>query len=114
MTTPATPPPPAPVPPAIHELKTWPEYFDAVRDGRKTFEIRRNDRGFKVGDVLVLQEFDPETQKYSGEMASFCVTYLTDFGQTAGNVVMGIVPWTECPRHIHPVSSCPMCKLPTP
>ena len=38
-----------------HELKTDPEVFDAVKSGEKTFEIRLNDRNFKVGDVLFLR-----------------------------------------------------------
>lgn len=43
----------------IHELKTWPDYFVHLLDGSKTFEYRRNDRGFKVGDVLRLREWEP-------------------------------------------------------
>ena len=39
-----------------HELKTWPEYFEAVKDGTKNFELRKDDRGFKAGDHLVLAE----------------------------------------------------------
>jgi ribosomal protein L37E len=42
----------------VHSLKTWPEYFEAQRAGRKTFELRRNDRNFQVGDLLVLREWD--------------------------------------------------------
>jgi hypothetical protein len=38
-----------------HELKTDPKVFDAVADGKKTFEIRFNDRGFEVGDELCLR-----------------------------------------------------------
>ena len=43
----------------IHELKTWPEAWAAVRDGRKRFELRRDDRGFAVGDVLLLKLWRP-------------------------------------------------------
>lgn len=40
-----------------HILKTLAPYFDAVADGSKTFELRKNDRGFKVGDTLILQRW---------------------------------------------------------
>jgi hypothetical protein len=43
----------------VHRLKTWPEPYAAILDGRKHFEVRNDDRGFAVGDVLVLTEFDP-------------------------------------------------------
>jgi hypothetical protein len=39
-----------------HELKTDPKVFDQVMDGTKTFEIRKNDRGYKVGDELLLRQ----------------------------------------------------------
>jgi hypothetical protein len=42
-----------------HELKTWPEFFEQTRNGRKRFELRRHDRDFKVGDELLLKEWDP-------------------------------------------------------
>ena len=45
----------------VHKLKTWPEYFQAVKNGTKTFEIRKNDRNYQVGDILVLQEYVPES-----------------------------------------------------
>lgn len=45
-----------------HHLKTDPAVFDAVASGVKTFEIRFNDRGFSVGDTLILHR-----TKYTGE-----------------------------------------------
>jgi hypothetical protein len=42
-----------------HFLKTWPVYFQGLVDGTKTAEVRINDRDFRVGDELVLYEFDP-------------------------------------------------------
>lgn len=51
---------------AEHTLKTWPNAFDAVASGQKRFEWRRDDRGFEVGDVLVLQKWDPQGSRWSG------------------------------------------------
>ena len=45
----------------VHVLKTWPEHWDAVERGDKTFEVRQDDRGFAVGDALVLRRFCPAT-----------------------------------------------------
>lgn len=45
--------------PRIHHLKSWPEPFAALKSGTKTFEIRKDDRGFMVGDVLCLEEWEP-------------------------------------------------------
>jgi hypothetical protein len=58
-----------------HELKTWPEYYSAVLEGTKTFEYRRDDRGFKVGDVLHLREWVPSTG-YTGREMRRRVAYL--------------------------------------
>lgn len=73
-----------------HMLKTWPMYFEAVLAGVKTFEIRHNDRGFLVGDVLLLAEYDPTSHRYSGREIRKRVTYITDFGQVDRNVVMAL------------------------
>jgi hypothetical protein len=50
--------------PTVHTLKCWPEFFDAIERGEKTFEIRKNDRGFQRGDHLILLKFDPKTSSY--------------------------------------------------
>lgn len=82
-------PPPTP-PPRTHELKTWPGQFNAVLEGRKTFELRRNDRDFRVGDRLVLREWVPETQRYTDRALRFHVTYVTE-GNVFGSLVDGFV-----------------------
>jgi len=46
--------------------KTWPEYFEAVLSGKKKFDMRVNDFKISKGDILVLQEFDPNKKEYSG------------------------------------------------
>lgn len=50
-----------------HKLKTWSRYWDAIASGEKTFEVRRNDRAFQTGDILVLEKFDPERHAYVWE-----------------------------------------------
>lgn len=71
-----------------HELKSCPRFFDAVASLRKTFEIRRNDRNFKVGDRLMLREWDG--QKFTGRWLARRVTYVSDYEQKDGFVVMAI------------------------
>lgn len=74
-----------------HELKTEPRFFEASKLGLKLFEIRKNDRNFQVGDKLLLQEFIPETQEYTGRVVERRITYITDFEQKENYVVMAIV-----------------------
>lgn len=72
-----------------HELKTWPEYFQAAWVGDKTFEIRKNDRDFKERDEIVLREFQPdleepfEADQYTGREIHGFIRYLTAYEQKA-------------------------------
>lgn len=59
-----------------HRLKTWPEYFEQVYSGAKTFECRKDDRGFIVGDFLLLQEWDRKTGDYTGREIEKRVSYI--------------------------------------
>lgn len=89
--------------PSEHELKTDPQVFDDVLEGRKTFEIRKDDRGFRVGDTLKLRK----TLNTGAEMAAGApllystlplfvdVTYILRgpiYGLADGWVIMGIKP----------------------
>lgn len=58
----------------IHELKVYKEYFDVVELGLKTFEVRKDDRNYQVGDTLILNEYDEKTG-YSGRKICVIVTY---------------------------------------
>ena len=62
-----------------HYLKTWPEFFEAIRKRKKRFEIRLNDRDYRTGDILIFQEFDPNKKEYTGSIdIAALVTYTLD------------------------------------
>lgn len=48
--------------------KCWPEYFQAILDGKKTYELRLQDFDIKEGDTLILREWDPKTKNYTGRV----------------------------------------------
>lgn len=77
----------------IHRLKVWPQFFRALARDEKTFEARKDDRGFQVGDVLRLEEWDPETKQFTGAEVQRRVTYILRgpaFGVEAGHVIMAV------------------------
>ncbi|HLC31415.1 MAG TPA: DUF3850 domain-containing protein [Candidatus Nanoarchaeia archaeon] len=63
------------------EKKIWPVYFQAIFDGKKTYELRLADFEVREGDVLVLKEWNPETKEYTGRVIEKRVTYV---GKTKG------------------------------
>jgi len=58
------------------EKKTWPEWFQAILDGRKTFDMRLADFSCQPGDILVLREWDPQTKDYTGRVLEKEITYV--------------------------------------
>jgi len=63
---------------SVHYLKCWPQFFDEIASGRKKHDLRRaDDRNFKVGDTLVLEEYDPEREAFTGRSLMVEVTYIT-------------------------------------
>lgn len=93
-----------------HHLKTWPEYFQAVRSGVKTFEARRDDRGFEVGDILVLAEWDPRTGFFSGEKEVRTITYILRGTEhvAPGYCILGLSTWVRSDRPISD-TECSTC-----
>lgn len=63
----------------IIRKKTWPRYFDAVLNGQKKYEMRLNDFVVEEGDVLLLEEWDPETKQYTGRSVKKTVGYVGKF-----------------------------------
>ena len=85
------------MPDMTHELKTLPVYWDAVASGQKPFEVRLDDRGFKVGDTLRLLRHESGQTAPSmdgrGQDISRDITYVLrggQFGIEVGYVVLGL------------------------
>jgi len=88
-------------PAIVHDLKTWPESFAPIQDGRKLHEVRKADRDFRVGDTLHLREWDRmpfpgcggmvEGGRYTGRALDRLVTYISAPGfSPPGMVIMSI------------------------
>ncbi len=78
-----------------HHLKIWSRFFDDIASGKKQYEIRVDDRGYHVGDTLLLKEFDPDKGTYSGRWIEVLVKHITGGNERphlipADIVVMGI------------------------
>lgn len=73
-----------------HCLKIEPQYYIDIESGIKTFEIRYNDRDYKVYDILYLQEYC--NGKYTGREIEKEICYIMDNPQFCkeGYVVLGI------------------------
>ena len=77
-----------------HWLKCWPDPYEAVECGDKPFEVRKDDRHFQKGDILVLEKFDPATETYFANSAlRRLITWVLrggQFGIESGYVVLGL------------------------
>lgn len=75
-----------------HELKILPQYYNDVVHRGKCFEIRKNDRDYKVGDKLILREYD--NGKYTGRSIERWIIYIHygngEFGVEKGYCVLGL------------------------
>jgi hypothetical protein len=91
----------------VHELKCWPQQFEALLAGVKAHEVRKRDRDFRVGDQLKLREWEPlyaemdkdalimKQGKYTGREQVVTVGWITEpgcFGLPADVCVMTVLP----------------------
>lgn len=77
-----------------HQLKVHSQFWPSLVSGAKPFEVRRDDRKFRVGDICVLREYDPSHGYTSAEPVERQVSYILaheDFpnGVARGFVVLG-------------------------
>jgi hypothetical protein len=77
-----------------HDLKCWPEAFEATLRNMKRFEFRLNDRGYENGDILHLRKWNPKTRRYTGRHCYVMVLYIlkSGFGLPNGYCIMSISP----------------------
>ena len=74
-----------------HELKIKAEYLKEITEGNKNFELRRNDRDFKVGDWLHLREYI--NGQYTGRFYTVLIKYILkdcpEYGLMNGYCILG-------------------------
>lgn len=84
-----------------HKLKIWPNQYQSILNGIKMFEYRKNDRDYQTGDTLILNEWSPKVNKYTGRKIRVRVTYI--FNKTiAGDIPIEIAPGF-CVMSIKPI-----------
>jgi len=80
----------------LHALKTHPEYFKSIEAWQKKCELRKMDRPFKEGDKILLQEWDPETETYTGNEIEFRISHILKdaekFGLKKGYCIISLDP----------------------
>ena len=95
----------------IHKLKCHPMPFKLMKAGIKNYEIRFNDRDYKTGDELLLEEFtpaghyekgfdmdigevcDPPQNEYSGDILHRRIDHVLDgeeYGLSVGFVALSV------------------------
>jgi len=68
---------------AVIEKKIWPDFFEKILRGEKNAEIRLADFDLKSGDILILNEWDPIRQRFTGRTLNKVVKNLTKVNLTA-------------------------------
>lgn len=82
----------------IHNLKISSQYYDAVERGYKPFEIRKDDRGYRVGDVLIMKEVTAAPSREPIEAEIQYILRYEDFpdGLKEGYCILGL-------RNVHKI-----------
>ena len=92
------------------EKKILPEYFNAVIEERKNFELRKDDNDIQPGDTIILKEWDG--RRYTGRSAERCVTYVLrgcmEYGLNEGYCIIG---WQklDIEERKQELMPCPFC-----
>ena len=67
-----------------------PEYFEAVQENRKKFELRKDEDNIQVGDELILEEWNGEyTGNYAWRMVTYVLRNVPEYGLKDGYCIIG-------------------------
>jgi hypothetical protein len=67
-----------------------------MESGDKNFELRKDDRHFKIDDELLLREYDKESKQYTGRKLRFKISHILkgseaeELGLKKGYCIMGL------------------------
>lgn len=75
----------------MHELKLLPKYYGAVLNGTKNFELRKDDRSYQIGDIIILKEW--EDGAFTGRELALKTKYILrncpEYGLMDGYCILG-------------------------
>lgn len=80
-----------------HTVRAHPDSFQPMWDGLQTFDVRENDRDYKVDDSYQVMEFDPAVEKYTGRMLGASLSFILQgkYGLPPNIVVMTLSIWSR-------------------
>lgn len=76
-----------------HELKILKPYYEAVKAGDKTFELRKDDRPYKIGDTLILREIgagNTYTGRYIRKKVGYILRDCPEYGLENGYCILSL------------------------
>lgn len=83
-------------PKTTHVLKSLPQYFERMKTGKRTYDLRNNDRFFQIGDKIEYEEYRPGQGAFTGRTFDAEIVdidggkAMEEFGLTPGFVVLGL------------------------
>lgn len=84
-----------------HVLKVWNEFYELIASGDIHASLRKDDRPYATGDTLLLREYDPKLNIYTGHTVTQKITHtLRDFpGLQPGYVLLSVImPYVDSIR----------------
>lgn len=68
-----------------HEVRSWTDFFSSLASGDRQFDLRKNDRDYKVGDIIKFREYDDRAGKFTGAELRRRITHVME-GVGAGSI----------------------------